>query len=237
VFRLGETLATTLVGLATRIARTRCVAQPQRGPHPRHLRQMGSLRERTGLLPLCKLPPARCFSYLALSFAIQPLCARPPRSHRGSSLALREGVEDSERCPYEALDSSVIPTKNVKRRGEGWLAGLAYTSDGLTTWDGVRGLPFARGHRSYGRHHRFWLLCRFGPRPTGGLKTFFAVRHRPNSRLPSVGSAAVGPYYVAYSRALRAKKTIGAGWNATGHAYHPPAQAQSSRKRSSGPSA
>jgi hypothetical protein len=46
-------------------------------------------------------------------------------------------------------------------------------------------------------------------------ETFFAIRHRPNSRLPSVGSAAWGPY-VAYSRALRAKKTIDAGWNATG---------------------
>src|SRR5215218_4249580 len=74
----------------------------------------------------------------------------------------------------------------------------------------VRGLPFARGHRSYGHHHGLWLLCRFGHRPTGGLKTFFAVRHRPNSRLPSVGSAPAGPY-VAYSRASRAKKTIGAG--------------------------
>jgi hypothetical protein len=31
----------------------------------------------------------------------------------------------------------------------------------------VRGLPFARGHRSYGHHHGLWLLCRFGHRPTG----------------------------------------------------------------------
>lgn len=28
-------------------------------------------------------------------------------------------------CPYEALDSSGIPTRDAKRRGAGWLPGLA----------------------------------------------------------------------------------------------------------------
>jgi hypothetical protein len=46
-------------------------------------------------------------------------------------------------------------------------------------------------------------------------ESFFAVRYRPNSRLLSVGSAFSGAY-VAYSRALRAKITIGAGSIATG---------------------
>jgi len=31
----------------------------------------------------------------------------------------------AQRCPYEALDSSGIPTRDAKRRGAGWLPGLA----------------------------------------------------------------------------------------------------------------
>ena len=42
----------------------------------------------------------------------------------------------------------------------------------------VRGLPFARGHRSYGHHHGLWLLCRFGRRPGGGRDL---LRHAPST--------------------------------------------------------
>ena len=31
----------------------------------------------------------------------------------------------AQRCPYEALDSSGVPTRDAKRRGAGWLPGLA----------------------------------------------------------------------------------------------------------------
>src|SRR5215831_16735515 len=31
----------------------------------------------------------------------------------------------AQRCPYEALDSFGIPTRDAKRRGAGWLPGLA----------------------------------------------------------------------------------------------------------------
>ena len=31
----------------------------------------------------------------------------------------------ARRCPYEALDSSAMPVRDAKRRGEGWLAGQA----------------------------------------------------------------------------------------------------------------
>src|SRR5262245_26096101 len=31
----------------------------------------------------------------------------------------------AQRCPYEALDSAGIPTRDAKRRGAGWLPGLA----------------------------------------------------------------------------------------------------------------
>ena len=41
-------------------------------------------------------------------------------------------------------------------------------------------------------------------------ETFFAVRARPNPRIGSAGSAALGPY-VVYSRASKAPKTTGGG--------------------------
>jgi hypothetical protein len=90
---------------------------------------------------LCKRPPVRCFSCLALSFAIQLLCARQLRSHRGSSLALGEGVEGAEMSLRSPGQSSAMPIRDAKRRGEGWLAGFAYTSDGAIAWGMVRGLP------------------------------------------------------------------------------------------------
>ena len=31
----------------------------------------------------------------------------------------------TQRCPYQALDSSAMPVRDAKRRGEGWLAGRA----------------------------------------------------------------------------------------------------------------
>ena len=40
--------------------------------------------------------------------------------------------------PYEALDTSAMPVRDAKRRGEGWLAGYAYTSGGPTAWDGTK---------------------------------------------------------------------------------------------------
>ena len=34
-------------------------------------------------------------------------------------------VVQTPRCPYQALDSSAMPTRDAKRRGHGWLAGQA----------------------------------------------------------------------------------------------------------------
>jgi len=116
----------------------------------------------------------------------------------------------AQRCPYEALDSSAMPIRDAKRRGEGWLAAAKLADIGWSN--------------SLGWYEGFRLLLAVNP--TGVItgfgfcaasatdqqvaETFFAIRRRPNSRLPSVGSAAWGTY-VAYSRASRAKKTIDAG--------------------------
>jgi hypothetical protein len=101
-------------------------------------------------------------------------------------------VMKAQRCPYEAPDSSAMPVRDAKRRGEGWLAGSADIG-----WS-----------NRLGWYEGFSLLV--ATDPTGVItgfgfsaasatdqqvaETFFATRHRPNPRLPSVGSAAAGPY-------------------------------------------
>ena len=96
--------------------------------------------------------------------------------------------------PYEALDSSAMPTRDCKRRGHGWLAGQADIG-----WS-----------NSLGWYEGFSLLS--ATDPTGVItgfgfssasigdqqvaETFFAVRARPNPTIGSAGSAALGPYVV-----------------------------------------
>jgi len=95
---------------------------------------------------------------------------------------------------YEALDTSAMPVRDAKRRGEGWLAGYADIG-----WS-----------NSLGWYEGFRLLLAVDP--TGVItgfsfasastkdqplaETFFALRARPDPRLGSAGSAASGPYVV-----------------------------------------
>jgi hypothetical protein len=95
---------------------------------------------------------------------------------------------------YEALDTSAMPVRDAKRRGEGWLAGYADVG-----WS-----------NSLGWYEGFRLLVAVDP--TGVItgfgfasastkdqplaETFFALRARPDPRLGSAGSAASGPYVV-----------------------------------------
>ncbi len=95
-------------------------------------------------------------------------------------------------CPYEALDSSAMPVRDAKRRGEGWLAGYADVgwSNRLGWYEGFRLLVAV---------DPTGVITGFGFSAASATdqqvaETFFAVRHRPNSRLPSVGTAAAGPY-------------------------------------------
>jgi hypothetical protein len=99
-----------------------------------------------------------------------------------------------QRCrrPYEALDSSAMPTRDCKRRGHGWLAGQADIgwSNSLGWYEGFSLLSAVD---SSGVITGF---C-FGAASTADqqmAETFFAMRARPNRRLISVGSAAAGPY-------------------------------------------
>jgi hypothetical protein len=101
-------------------------------------------------------------------------------------------VVQTPRCPYQALDSSAMPTRDAKRRGHGWLAGQADIG-----WS-----------NSIGWYEGFSLLT--ATDPTGVItgfcfgsastadqplaETFFNVRADPNPRLKSVGLAFLGAY-------------------------------------------
>ena len=101
-------------------------------------------------------------------------------------------VLQTPRCPYQALDSSAMPTRDAKRRGHGWLAGQADIG-----WS-----------NSIGWYEGFSLLT--ATDPTGVItgfcfgsastadqplaETFFNLRANPNPRLKSVGLAFLGSY-------------------------------------------
>ncbi len=107
-------------------------------------------------------------------------------------LALMLDTRGGGGATYEALDTSAMPVRDAKRRGEGWLAGQADIG-----WS-----------NNLGWYEGFCLLVAVDP--TGVItgfgfasastkdqplaETFFALRARPNPRLGSVGSAASGPY-------------------------------------------
>src|SRR3712207_3826910 len=101
-------------------------------------------------------------------------------------------VMKTQRCPYEAPDSSAVPLRDAKRRGAGWLAGLADIG-----WSNSPG--WYEGFRLLVATDPTGVITGFGFSAASATdqqvaETFFAVRHRPNPRLPSVGTVAAGPY-------------------------------------------
>lgn len=104
-------------------------------------------------------------------------------------------VMKAQRHPYQALDSSAMPVRDAKRRGEGWLAGSADIgwSNRLGWYEGFRLLVAV---------DPTGVVTGFGFSAASTAdqqvaETFFAVRHRPNPRLPSVGAAFSSGSYVA----------------------------------------
>jgi hypothetical protein len=100
----------------------------------------------------------------------------------------------AQRCAYEALDSSGVPTRDAKRRGAGWLPGLADIgwSNRLGWYEGFHVLLAVN---PWGMITGFG----FGPASTKDqplAETFFALRRHPHPALASVGSPACGPYVV-----------------------------------------
>jgi hypothetical protein len=104
-------------------------------------------------------------------------------------------VMKAQRCPYQALDSSAMPVRDAKRRGEGWLAGRADIgwSNSLGWYEGFR-LLVATDPTGVVTGFGF---CAASAADQQVAETFFATRHQPNPRLPSVGSAFYSGSYVA----------------------------------------
>ena len=93
---------------------------------------------------------------------------------------------------YEALDSSAVPTRDAKRRGTGWLPGLADIgwSNRLGWYEGFH-LLIAVTPRG--------VITGFGIGPASAkdqplAETFFALRRQPHPGYRSVGRPALGPY-------------------------------------------
>ena len=100
----------------------------------------------------------------------------------------------AQHCAYEALDSCGGPPRDAKRRGAGWLPGLADIgwSNRLGWYEGVHLL---RAVNPSG------VITGFGcgaasTKDQPLAETFFALRHHPQPGLASVGAPARSPYVV-----------------------------------------
>lgn len=98
----------------------------------------------------------------------------------------------AQQCAYEALDATAVPTRDAKRRGLGWLPGVVDIgwSNRLGWYEGFHLLLSV---------NPVGVITGFGYAPASTkdqplAETFFAVRHQPHPRLPSVGTPALGPY-------------------------------------------
>src|SRR5512147_2400926 len=97
----------------------------------------------------------------------------------------------AQHCAYEVLDATAVPTRDAKRRGLGWLPGLADIGwSNRLGW--YAGLHVLLSVNPAGAITGFG----FGAGSTKDpplAETLFAVRHTPDPALPSVGAAAHGP--------------------------------------------
>ncbi|MEM7333355.1 MAG: transposase [Chloroflexota bacterium] len=108
------------------------------------------------------------------------------------------------KAAYEAIDASAVPTRDINRRGNGWLPGLA---------------DYGKSNR-LGYYEGFHLLLSVTPigvitgfgfgsastKDTTLVETFFAARAQPQPRLTSVGLPAAGEYLADKGFSLPLKK-------------------------------
>src|SRR4029453_8762536 len=100
----------------------------------------------------------------------------------------------AQRCLSEVLDSSGVPTRDAKRRGAGWLPGLADIGwrNRLGWYEGVHLLLAV---------NPVGVITGFGcgaasTKDQPLAETFFALRRSPQPGLASVGGPARSPYVV-----------------------------------------
>jgi len=98
----------------------------------------------------------------------------------------------ARQSPFEALDTVAVPVRNVQRRGEGWLAGMA--NIGWSTR-----LGWFEGFRLLMAVNPSGVITGFAFGP-GSAKDqpltdeFLALRRFAQATLPTVGEVALGPY-------------------------------------------
>ena len=116
------------------------------------------------------------------------------RHHSALVACFRSLVEvlNAQRCAFELLDATPAPTRDAKRRGHGWLAGLANIgwSNRLGWYEGFHVLMAVNPVGVI-------TGVGFGAASTKDqplAETFLAARHRPHPGLASVGAPAEGPY-------------------------------------------
>jgi hypothetical protein len=98
----------------------------------------------------------------------------------------------AQQSPYEALDGMALEVRDRRRRGSGWLAGQATIgySNRLGWYEGFYLLTACTAQG---------VVTGFGLGPAASndrqlAETLFALRLRPDPRLPSAGLPASGPY-------------------------------------------
>jgi hypothetical protein len=124
-------------------------------------------------------------------------CNRRLRRYQDAIVAFALQMADAlgaARAPYEALDTSGVPTRNSKRRGAGWLANQAAIgwSNRVGWYEGLHLLTSVTPDG---------VITSFAIAPGTAkdqpmAETFFALRAQGDPRLPSVGHPADGPYLV-----------------------------------------
>jgi hypothetical protein len=119
------------------------------------------------------------------------------RNHRDSIVAfclyLSETLE-ARQVLYEILDTSGVPVRNVKRRGRGWLAGLANIG-----W--CTRLGWFNGFRLLIAVNPEGVITGFGfgegsAKEQPLAETMLFMRCQTEPAIPSVGRPALGPYVV-----------------------------------------
>jgi Transposase DDE domain len=119
------------------------------------------------------------------------------RRHYGANAAFFHflvALLQAQEAPYEALDSTGIPTRDAKRWGTGWLAGQADIgwSNRLGWYEGFHLLLLVNPQGAI-------TGFSFAPASTKDqtlAEDFFAFRRFPHPRIATAGGAALGYYVV-----------------------------------------
>jgi hypothetical protein len=101
-------------------------------------------------------------------------------------------VFDAPTCAYEALDSLGVATRNVKRRGPGWLDGRA-AKGWCTRLGWFPGLQLLVAVTPQGAVTGYGLT-QTTTSEQARADTFLALRHSPQPLLPEVGASACNVY-------------------------------------------